>query len=156
MSIFFTRENPAAPAGREIAQPNADAATSSLNFTIPKSLVPRGITVDGGGTVPTTGFKGFIDIPYPGTIVGWTLIGDVSGSAEFDILKGTPSNDTNMPSRTSIVALAPPSLVAQQRKHSTTLTGWTLGLLENDVLEIRLASATTCTWLMLQIIILRS
>lgn len=112
-----------------------------------------GITVDGGGSTPATGSKGFIQIPFAGTITGWTLIGDVSGSASIDVKKSTYAA---FPTNTSIVASAPPALSSAQNATSTTLTGWTTAVAAGDVLEFVLSSATTLKRLTLELQITRS
>lgn len=46
------------------------------------------LQIDGGASVITTGQKaGFIQIPYAGTITGWTLLADQAGSVVLDIWK---------------------------------------------------------------------
>jgi|GEM_PF-2904777 len=112
-----------------------------------------GITIDGGGSTPATGSKGFLQIPFAGTITGWTIIGDVSGSASITVKKSTFAA---FPTNTSIVAAAPPALATQQNATSTTLTGWTTAIVAGDVLEFVLASATTVTRLVLELQITRS
>ena len=49
-----------------------------------------GITIDGSGSVITTGIKGYLIIPYGYTITGWSIIGDTTGSIVFDIWKKNP------------------------------------------------------------------
>jgi len=108
-----------------------------------------GITVDGGGgVVPTTGVKGYIRVPYSGTITGWTLFGDVAGSCEFDVKKSTFAG---FPPTVSIVAGDPPELVAQQAAESSTLTGWTLAITAGDVLSFNLVSVSTLSRITLEI-----
>lgn len=55
-----------------------------------------GITIDGGGSVVTTGQKGMIRVPYSGTITGWTILETsdtpITGSISVDIWKDTYSN----------------------------------------------------------------
>ena len=46
-----------------------------------------GITVDGGGSVISTGVKGFTSVPNTGTITRARLLADQSGSVVFDIWK---------------------------------------------------------------------
>lgn len=45
------------------------------------------LTVDGGGNVPAIGNKGYITIPYAGTIQGWFLAADQPGNVQIDIGK---------------------------------------------------------------------
>lgn len=112
-----------------------------------------GCVVDGAGSPPATGSKGFIQVPYAGTITGWTMIADQSGSAQFTIKKSTFSA---FPTNSSIVASAQPALSSAQKATSTTLTGWTTSISAGDVLEFNLDSITTCTRVELQVQIKRS
>jgi hypothetical protein len=89
-----------------------------------------GITVDGGGSVLTTGVKGYRSFPVAGTITGWRLLADVAGDIEFDILKDAFGS---YPSTTSIVAAAPPELAGVDSDEDTTLTGWTTSVSAGDV-----------------------
>jgi hypothetical protein len=112
-----------------------------------------GVTIDGGGSTPAAGSKGFLQVPFAGIITGWTLIADQSGSASITVKKGTFAG---FPTNTSIVASAPPTLSSQQNATSSTLTGWTTAIAAGDVLEFVLASATTVQRLVLELQITRS
>lgn len=107
-----------------------------------------GITIDGGGSVPGTGTKGFIRIPYACTITGWTILADQSGSCSIGVKKSTYAG---FPTTSSIVASAPPNLSSQQNNTSTTLTGWTTTINAGDVLEFDLNSVTTCQRITLEL-----
>lgn len=109
-----------------------------------------GVSVDGGGTAITTGTKGYIEVPYAGTIVEWKIISDVSGSIVFDIWKSNAAIPTNA---NSITAAAKPTLTSAQRATSTTLTGWTTGVSANDVFGFEVESATTVTKAVLIVVI---
>jgi hypothetical protein len=165
-AIGFSPTIPAAPAGDQNTIPQGDngtplekfsqypqRATATLYGTLKLLVSAAGITVDGGSATPTTGSKGFLQIPFAGTITGWTLIGDVSGSASFDIKKSTFAS---FPTNASIVASAPPALSTQQNATSTALTGWTTAIAVGDVMEFVLSSATTVKRLVLELQILRS
>lgn len=101
-----------------------------------------GITIDGGGSVLTTGSKGFFQIQYSGTILGVTLLADQAGSVQFDIRKSTFSA---FPTNSSIVAADPPALSAAQKSNDTTLTGWTTVFSDGDIFEYKVSSAATVT-----------
>jgi hypothetical protein len=116
-------------------------------------VATAGIVVDGGGSVPSTGSKGFLQVPFNATIVSWTILADRSGSAQFDVKKSTYSG---FPTTSSIVAAAPPSLSAAQKNTSSTLTGWTTAITAGDVLEFLLSSVTTCQRVILELKLTRS
>lgn len=112
-----------------------------------------GVIVDGGGATPTTGFKGYMQVPFGCKVVGWTVLADQSGSVQFDVKKSTYSG---FPTTSSIVASAPPLLSSAQKNTSTTLTGWTTAISAGDVLEFRITSVGTVQWLNLQLKVLRT
>ena len=51
-----------------------------------------GIVLDGGGTAISTGLKGFRPVDFNGTIMGWTILTDQTGSIAFDIWKAPVTN----------------------------------------------------------------
>jgi hypothetical protein len=112
-----------------------------------------GITIDGGGNVPGTGSKAFYQMPYDCTIVSWTMLGDVSGSAQITVKKSTYAA---FPTTSSIVASAPPNLSSAQKNTSSTLTGWTTALAKGDILEFNLDSIATIARVMLALAVTRS
>lgn len=75
-----------------------------------------GITVDGGGSVVTTGDKGFRSFPVAGTIIAWRLMADVSGDVDFDV---TLDDFASFPPTTSVLT---PSLSGTQSDEATGLS----------------------------------
>jgi hypothetical protein len=114
-----------------------------------------GITIDGGGSVITTGVKGYRSSPWTGTIVGVRLLADQSGSAVLDIWKDTYANYPPTVANT-ITASAKPTLSAAIKSEDTTLTGWTPSVTAGDVFGFKVDSASTVTWLVLELSILVS
>ena len=112
-----------------------------------------GLVIDGGGIVPTVGWKAYRYIPYAATITGWTMLANASGSAQLTIKKCTYAA---FPTTVSIVAAAPPRLTSAQKAHSSSLTGWTTAIDAGDILEFDLDSISTCTWLTLDLTLNRS
>jgi hypothetical protein len=164
--LVFSLFKPAPPSGSvnlpvqvDVNGPNttvsvsAPLATTSIPGLVTAIISIAGITIDGGGFTPATGSKGFLQIPFAGTITGWTVIADRSGSASFTVKKSTFAA---FPTNSSIVASAHPALSSQQNATSSTLTGWTTAVAAGDVLEFLLDSVTTCTRLTLELQILRS
>jgi hypothetical protein len=105
--------------------------TRTLNFVI-----------DGGGSVITTGSKGYVVIDGNYTVTGWTILADQSGSIVVDVNRATY---TNFPTFTNIDGTEPPTLSAAQKAEDLTLSSWTTTLSARDVLEFNVASATTVT-----------
>jgi hypothetical protein len=115
-------------------------ATSAANGTVTTTAAGVvGLVIDGGGSLPATGAKGSVQAARNGTITGWTLIADGSGSAQITVSKGTYSA---FPTVSSIDASAPPNLSSAQKNTSTTLTGWTTAITAGDVLSFNLDSVS--------------
>lgn len=117
-----------------------------------------GITIDGGGTVPTTGVKGYVTIPYNCTIASWTCIADQSGSASVDIWyiagSGAPPTAPNVPaSGNKISASAPVALSSAQAAAggASAISTWTKGLAQWGTLAFNLSAVTTCTRVTVQL-----
>lgn len=109
-----------------------------------------GITIDGNGSVPSTGVKGYWRAPAVGVIKKVTLIADQSGSAVIDVWRDSYANypPTNAD---TITASAKPTLASAIKAEDATLTGWTTSFAAGDVFGFNLDSVATCTKLTLQI-----
>lgn len=128
-----------------------NAAETAIEFVTPavdKRTV--GIVIDGGGVVLTTGLKGFIRVPYAGTITKWTLLPDQSGSIVMDIWKDTYANHPPVVGDT-ITAAAKPTISAATKAESSTLTGWTTTITAGDILAFNVDSVTTITRVILEL-----
>jgi hypothetical protein len=121
--------------------------------TLPSTTVSViGLVIDGSGNVPSTGSKGFVQVDFPCTIVGWTLLSDQTGSASIDVSKETY---VNFPTMASIVASLPPTLTSAQKNSSNTLTGWTTSVAAGDIIGFTLTSVATVTRISLQIQVIK-
>lgn len=100
--------------------------------------------IDGGGSVPTTGIRGFLYVPYACTITAAVLLADQLGSAVVDIWK-TPLGSFPATDANSIVASAPPTLASLQSSLNFTLVGWTTSISPGDTLTYNLDSVATLT-----------
>jgi hypothetical protein len=89
-----------------------------------------GVTVDGVSSVIQVGQTGFVTMPYAGTITGWSITTNASGSIQFDVWKAAGAIPTIA---NTIVAAAFPTLTSAQFVTSTTLTGWTTTFAAGDV-----------------------
>ncbi len=143
----------AAPTFRSIVA--ADLPASDIVRTV-------GITIDGGGSVPSTGAKGYIVIPYGCTITGWTIIADQSGLASVDVnfIAGSgapptapniPTDPTNLISASAPVALTGPSQSAAGG--SSAVSTWYKTLTQWGTLMFDLTSVTTCTRVTVQLLL---
>jgi hypothetical protein len=125
----------------------ANGISSTFPAPVPHTV---GITVDGGGSAITTGIKGYYRVPYTGTITGYSLQADLSGSAVVDIWNASGAIPTVAD---TITASAKPTLSAAQYVYSTTLTGWTKTVTAGDVIGFNIDSASTITRLTVQLYI---
>lgn len=112
-----------------------------------------GVTLDGGGgvTVPT-GYQLSLPVPFACTITAVTILADAVGTIVFDIKKAAIGG---FPTATSIVAAAPPTLTASQSVKNTTLTGWTISLLQGDILEFWVTSSSVVSKVTISLDVIR-
>jgi len=100
-------------------------------------------TIDGGGSTPSTGNKGYIEVPTGFTITSVVLTADQSGSCVLGI---STSSYSGFPgSLTSIVASDPPTLSSAQKSSDSSLTGWTTSIPAGNILAFSVTSASTLT-----------
>jgi hypothetical protein len=119
-----------------------------------KAAIPGiiGITIDGGSSVISTGVKGYVQIPYGATIVGWSIMADQSGSISIDIDKhssSAPPSAPTIPNTTTdkISASAPISLSSAQSGAvaAAGVSTWTTAVAQWDVIGFNVTSAATLT-----------
>lgn len=79
-----------------------------------------GLTVDGSTDVIATGVKGYIAVPFTGTIIGWQIVSSRVGSAVVDAWKDRRKPDSG----DSICGAAKPTLTTALSATGDT-TGWT-------------------------------
>ncbi|MFA6524618.1 MAG: hypothetical protein WC264_03935 [Candidatus Paceibacterota bacterium] len=95
-----------------------------------------GITLDGQGGVVSTGSKGYITIPYNGTITNWSVTNDVSGSIQFDIKR----------SGTTIIGAGNKPLTSGAISGTAVVASWTsTAVTAGDIIEFVCDSASTVT-----------
>jgi hypothetical protein len=118
--------------------------TTSVNTLLNTSIKTGsfGVTVDGVTAVIQVGTVGYVVMPYAGTITGWSITANVSGSIQFDVWKATNAIPT-VANTIIPVATNRPKLTSQQYVNSTTVTGWTTTFLANDVFGFYVDSAST-------------
>jgi hypothetical protein len=113
------------------------------------------VVLDGGGSVLTTGIKADIEMPFGGVITSVRLFADQSGDIVLDLWKDSYANFPPTVADT-ITAAAKPTLSAAQKSEDTTLTGWTLGFSEGDVIRVNVDSVSTVQRVTLALSVLRS
>jgi hypothetical protein len=127
------------------------ATTASFATSSPSSG-SFGITIDGAGSTITTGNKGHVVIPYNGTITGWTIVADQSGSCVIDVWK---ANNLIPTSSNTIAGTEKPTLSNQQLNSDTNLTTWTSSISTGDIIAFNVDSATTVTRVNLSISVIK-
>ena len=110
-----------------------------------------GATIDGSGGTITIGQKGYIQVPYACTINSWRLIANASGSIVVDVWKAAAPTIPTVAN--TITGSALPTLSSQQTAASSTLTGWTTSVAANDIIGFNVDSATTVSWVILQLLV---
>ncbi len=96
------------------------------------------LTVDGGGSVPAVGNKGYITIPYAGTIQGWYLVSDQVGSVQIDIGLGINGPSIIQPG-------TKPKLVSAQSGSGGVSDWYSTAITAGDILEFYADSTSTLT-----------
>lgn len=135
--------------GDVVAGPGSGSEAAIVKAAIRTQQI--GVTIDGGGAVLTTGPKGFKSFMVAGTIIRWRLLADQAGSVEFDVFKDAYAG---WPPTTSIVAAAPPEIVADSTAEDTTLTGWDTTVNAGDVFAFEIISASGIQRVTLELTIL--
>lgn len=104
------------------------------------------LVIDGGASVITTGIKGFISVPFAGTITKWRILStdplSLAGNIVIDIWKDIYTAYPPTVADT-ITAAAKPTLSAVNKNESSTLTGWTVAVAAGDVLGFNVDSVGT-------------
>jgi hypothetical protein len=114
-----------------------------------------GITIDGGGSAITTGVKGYVTVPYNGTITGWDIFADVTGSIVIDVWKDTYANFPPLVADT-IAGTEKPTLSSAIKNQDTNLTSWTTAVTAGDIIAFNVDSASTLTRVNLIIYVTKS
>lgn len=101
-------------------------------------------TIDGGGSVITTGVKGFLEVPFDCDVQGWTILADVSGSIVVDVWMDIYANFPPTVADT-IAGTEKPTLSSAQSNQDTSLSSWTTYLPRGQVLAFNVDSVATVT-----------
>lgn len=101
-----------------------------------------GFSVDGAGSILTTGLKYYEIVPFSGTIVNWSMSALPSGSVAVDIYKISSGNN---PPIQSIVNNVFPSIVNGLFQDVTGLGSWSTIVTGGDRVGWVIKSAATVT-----------
>lgn len=84
----------------------------------------------------------WLECNFDGTIEGYSLLADASGTMVVDIWKDTYTNYPPVVGD-SITASAKPTISSGSKTQDSTLTGWTTAITRGDVLKFHVDSSTT-------------
>lgn len=119
----------------------AQKVAQTLLNTVPGAIE---YVLDGGNIVLNPGMKGFIAVPFNATITSVSVFGDRIGSTAVDIWKCSFAQFdgflTHPSVADSIVGLNPPVISAGTKYQNMTLSGWTIGLTNGDILAFSVGS----------------
>ncbi len=102
------------------------------------------LIIDGGGEALTAGLKGFLVLPFGGTLTGVELEADLEGSIVIDIWKNVYDNFPPTGSD-SITSLNKPTISVGIKYQDLTLTGWNTEVTKGDILAFNIDSVATIT-----------
>ena len=109
-----------------------------------------GITLDGQGGTISTGTKGYVSIPWSGSIKSWVVMantGSAGSGVQVDLRRNT----------TSLVGTGNSASLASQQFASASVSGWTsTNINANDILEFYVNSATTLSRVTVQFTAIRT
>lgn len=130
---------------------SVDATSGSGNLTAYTMCLAGNITttavefvIDGGGDVITTGLKGYLEIPFSGTITQWTAMTETaSGTITIDVLRSTYSG---FPTQTSLVGAGTKPAISTGQKNTAAPASWTSTVITaGDILGFNVDAVSLCT-----------
>lgn len=135
---------------------SGSSGSSGTSGSSPTALGSFGITIDAGSSVITTGIKGYVEIPYSGTITGWTIVGNDTGSIVIDVWKtsyaGAPPTVAN-----SIAGTSKPTMSSVKKNQDLTISGWSsTSVSAGDIIGFNVDSVSTLSRVNLSIKITKS
>jgi hypothetical protein len=106
-----------------------------------------GMIIDGGSSLIATGIKGYVTIPYTGTIKSWTLLEcsatPVSSSIVIDVWKDTYANYPPTVADTMIGGGGTkPTLTSAIKNTDSTLTDWNTAVTAGDIIGFNVDSVS--------------
>lgn len=109
-----------------------------------------GFVRDGDGSAISTGSPRYVQSPFSGKIIGWSLGADQSGSVVIDVWRDSTANYPPTAADT-IITTGKPTLSSQTNAESTDVSGWDRRVSVGDWFGFNVDSASTVTWVRLAI-----
>ena len=135
----------------EIGQIRSALAKLSAKVMGARPVRQVGLTLDGGGSPITTGYKGATVVAFAGRIIRWCILADQTGSLVVDVWK-CPFASAPPDSGDSITGSSKPTLSSQQKAEGYPGTLWAADVQPGDVIAFNVESAsgvqraTLCLW----------
>ena len=111
---------------KDISQEIADKYTVNIRYDVSGSV------------------KGYIEVPFNGTISSVRLLAGITGTLTVDIWNDTYTNYPPLDADT-ITGSSPMKLVGAMKAEETALGGWQTGVTAGDILTINVDGCTTIT-----------
>jgi len=114
-----------------------------------------GMTIDGNGGVIPVNTTGEITVNFSGTITGWQITGDQTGSCVIDVWKDTYANYP--PDATDTIAGSEkPTLSLTTKNQDLSLSTWTTTITAGDIIKFNVDSCSDLTKINLTIFITKT
>lgn len=114
-----------------------------------------GMTIDGNGGVIPVNTTGEITVNFSGTITGWQITGDQTGSCVIDVWKDTYANYPPTVGDT-IAGSEKPTLSSATKNQDLSLSSWTTTITAGDIIKFNVDSCTSLTKIYLTIFITKT
>jgi len=118
-------------------------------------IVAINLLIGSGLSEVPTGVVGYLEIPFPCTITGWTLYADQSGDIKIDIWNDTYGNYPPLDADT-ITGANEPEISSSDKAYDNTLSGWTASLAKDDILGFNVDSVATIEQVTLVLLLTRT
>ena len=100
--------------------------------------------IDGGGSAISVGMKGYVEVPFIGTLAQVDMVADRTGSIVIDLWKCSfaqfDAGATHPVAGDKITGSTPLTITSAVKSTDSTLTGWTKALAAGDILGFNVNS----------------
>ena len=128
----------------DVTTPAAIAPSQGVTATLNTSYKSGscGVVFDGQGGVISNGRTAYVQVPYKGTITGWTLVAAQSGSCTVTVFKDTFLNFPPVSPGDNIFGTQP----ALGGVQTNSATGLSVAVASGDWIGFTISGVTTVTW----------
>lgn len=154
---FYPRNNPSGYiTGVDLSSYATTGYVTGVSGYLQNQILPPlnsgsiGAIFDGGGSTLSTGFKGYVRVPFNAYIQSWEIVGNQTGSIQVDIWKSSyaafPPTSGN-----TIAGSEKPFIATGVKNQDASLTTWTTGLSGGDWLAFNVNSCSGLSFASLSI-----